>query len=392
VKRIRFGVAGLGRAFTLLAPTLARDPRIELVAAADPRAPARERFAAEFGARVYASVEALCADPAVEAVYVATPHALHAQHACLAAAAGKHVLVEKPMALTLGECRAMIEAARAAGVQLLVGPSHSFDPPVRQARALIERGELGRVRMVSALNYTDFLYRPRRPEELDTAAGGGVVFSQGAHQVDVVRLLAGGRARSVRAATGNWDRARPTEGAYCAWLAFEDGVAAVLVYSGYAHFDSDAWMEWSGEMGRRKDPAAYGETRRLLAAAGGPAQESALKQARSYGGDGYRAPAGEARAHPHFGAVVVSCERADLRLTPAGVEVYGDTAQRLEPAPLPPVPRAEVIDELAAALDGEPPLHGGAWSMATLEVCLAILRSAREAREVALEHQVGVRA
>ena len=61
--------------------------------------------------------------------------------------------------------------------------------------------------MINAINYTDYLYRPRRPEELDTAQGGGAVFNQAAHQVDIVRLLGGGRVTSVRAATGAWDRA-----------------------------------------------------------------------------------------------------------------------------------------------------------------------------------------
>ena len=138
-RKLRLGVAGLGRAFTMMLPTLARHPRVQLVAAADPRDEARQRFTADFGGRAYASVEALCDDTAVEAVYVATPHQHHAQHACLAAAAGKHVLVEKPMALTLPDCRAMIEAARTAGVALVVGHSHSFDAP-DTARAR-DRGE-----------------------------------------------------------------------------------------------------------------------------------------------------------------------------------------------------------------------------------------------------------
>jgi predicted dehydrogenase len=103
-----------------------------------------------------------------------------------------------------------------AGVALIVGPSHSFDAPIARTKMLIDSGTYGRVRMITALNYTDFLYRPRRPEELDTRQGGGVVFSQGAHQVDVARLLAGSPVRSVRAVTGAWDPARPTEGAYTA--------------------------------------------------------------------------------------------------------------------------------------------------------------------------------
>src|SRR5512147_687081 len=97
------------------------------VAAADSRPEARARFTAEFGGRAYDDVETLCGDAEVEAVYVATPHQFHARHAVAAAGARKHVLVEKPMALTLDECRAMIEAARDAGVHLIVGHSHSFD-------------------------------------------------------------------------------------------------------------------------------------------------------------------------------------------------------------------------------------------------------------------------
>ena len=110
--------------------------------------------------------------------------------------------------------------------------------------------------MLHALNYTDFLYRPRRPEELDTAQGGGAVFNQAAHQVDIVRLLGGGRVKSVRAATGAWDATRPTEGAYSALLTFEGGAFASLTYDGYGHFDSDELMGWIGESGQQKQPYA----------------------------------------------------------------------------------------------------------------------------------------
>ena len=92
---------------------------ISLVEDADPRAPARDRFAAEFGARAYADWRDLLADPAVDAVYIAAPHQFHAQQAVAAAQAGKHVLVEKPMALSLDDCRAMARAAaQAIGVDV----------------------------------------------------------------------------------------------------------------------------------------------------------------------------------------------------------------------------------------------------------------------------------
>src|SRR4051794_21721145 len=165
---LRIGVAGLGRAFALMSPTLAADPRVRLVAAADPRPEALEQFEADFGGRRYARIEDLCADPSVQLVYVATPHQFHAANAIAAAAAGKHILVEKPMALTLDECRAMTAAARKHGVHLIVGHSHSFDAPIALTKKLIQGGAYGRLRMLTALMFTDFLYRPRRPEELDT--------------------------------------------------------------------------------------------------------------------------------------------------------------------------------------------------------------------------------
>jgi len=383
-RELRIGVAGLGRAFSVMLPTFVADSRVALVAAADPRAEARRRFAADFAAKTYEDVEDLCADPAVEVVYVATPHQFHAAHALLAAGNGKHLLIEKPLALTLEDCDAIIAAAARAGVRLVVGHSHSFDAPILRLRALIKGGAFGPVRMITALNYTDYLYRPRRPEELDAARGGGAVFNQAAHQVDIVRLIGGGRVASVRAVTAAWDEARPTEGAYAALLTFADGAFASMVYNGYGRFDSDEFSNWIGEMGQAKSPYAGPQRPRFSSSA----EEVAAKAARNYGGADYRAPSAGA-AHQHFGTIIVSCAEADLRPLPSGVMIYQDGAARLEPLPSPPVPRAEVIDELwRAVVDNEPPLHDGAWAAATVEVLLAMLRSAREGREVTLTRQV----
>jgi phthalate 4,5-cis-dihydrodiol dehydrogenase len=385
MRTLGIGVVGLGRAFSLMAPTFATDLRVKLVAAADPRAEARRQFETEFGGHAYATVEELCTDPAVEVAYIATPHQFHAEHARLAFKAGKHALIEKPMALTLDECRTMIDAARAARKQLIVGHSHSFDAPIGLTRKLIESGAYGRLKMITALNFTDFLYRPRRPEELDTSRGGGVIYNQAAHHVDIVRLLGGGRLKSVRAQTGTWDGSRPTEGAYSALLTFEEGAFATITYSGYAHFDSDEFTGWIGEGGQRKDANAHGAARKLLSD-----DEVTLKNARNYGGPKYAKAPGPL-LHQHFGVLIASCERADLRPLPEGVMVYADEQKRLEPLPAPKIHRAEVIDELyAAVVDGRAPLHSGEWAMATMEACYAILQSAKESREIALRHQTTI--
>ena len=98
------------------------------------------------------------------------------------------------------------------------------------------------------------------------------------------------------------------------------------------------------------------------------------------------------RHHQHFGHVVVCCDRGDIKPGPRSITVYGDEGRTVEDLPAPVVPRVEVIDEAyAAVVDGIPPLHDGAWSRATLEVCLAILESARSGREVMLRRQVAPR-
>ncbi len=185
--------------------------------------------------------------------------------------------------------------------------------------------------------------------------------------------------------TGAWDEARGTEGAYTAFLAFEDGAAASLTYNGYGHFDTDELAGWIGEMGWPRDPSVYGAARAKLRGVSREA-EAALKNERAYG---TTLDAGEARAsrtppaYNHFGAVLVSCEHGVLRPMPDGVVVYGDAARRVEALPAPAVARAEVIDELVGAVrEGRVPLHSGEWGLATLEVCLAMLESAREGREV----------
>ncbi len=412
---LRLGVIGLGRAFTLMLPTLLQDRRIQLVAACDPREAVRLQFRRDFGAPVFSDAAPLLALPEVEAVYIASPHQHHLQHTRAAAAQGKHVLLEKPMATTLDDCSAMIEACASAGVQLIVGHCHSFDTPYLRSRELIVSGELGRVRMIQAINHTDWLYRPRRPEELDSAAGGGVVFSQGAHQVDVVRLLAGSRAVRVRSVLGRWDEARPTEGAYSALIWFEDGAFANLSYCGYGHFDSDEWCGGIGELGQPKRLDQHGQARRRLAqavgAGTGAQSESDLKSAATYGGPAYHAsdasaqrpslafahpapgaavPAAPPPQHQHFGAVLINCEHGAIRPMSDGLWIYGDAQREHRPLPPPAVPRFEVIDELIAAVHaGRAPLHDGVWARATIEVCQALQASARGQCDVGLHLQVG---
>jgi len=384
---IGLGIAGLGMAGAIMVRAAAHHPGFRIAAAAEPQVGPGQAFTRDFKAIVHSDIRALCDDPAVDAVYIATPHQFHAEHAGLAAAAGKHIILEKPMALTLADCDAIIAAVDKARVQLVVGHTHGFDPAIRAMHAIIASGELGPLGMIASWNYTNYLYRPRRPEELDTTLGGGILFNQVPHQIDVVRLLGGGLVKSVRAQAGRLDPARPTEGHAVAFLAFEDGAAASMVYSGYDFFDSDELHGWISERGSAKQPA-HGAARRALAAR--TRSESELRTANyAYGA----ADNGEPIHQPHFGLTIATCARGELRASADGVVVYAVDGRREIALPEGPrfAGRGNVLDDLATAIrSGRRPLHDGRWGKATLEVALAIYASAQAGREVGLEHQVGV--
>lgn len=376
---LRLGVIGLGRAAASMLPSLIAHPHVMLTAAADPNADARARFEADFGGRTFETAEALCASGLIDGVYIASPHQFHASDVLTAARHGVHAIVEKPMALTLEECRAMTDAARRAGTVLVVGHSHGFDPQIMLIRELVKQPAIGPLRMIVNIVYTNFLYRPRRPEELDTAQGGGIMYNQVPHQIDIVRTIDGGPLKSAYALTGIWDRQRPTEGAMTALLEFESGVAASLTYSGYDHFDADEFHDWVGEGGETKT-GGYGKLRRALKQFKTPEDEARGRTASGFAGSGMRKSSGPMH-HPHFGLVIVSCENADLRPSPGGVLIYSEDGVRevlVDPARAYPN-KDGVIDEFYEAIyNGKPALHDGTWGYDNTAAALALLESSRK--------------
>ena len=387
---LRLGVAGLGVASTQILPPISTLPFIKITAAADTRTDALAKFGEAYKGETFTSVEAMCASSNVDAVYVATPNQLHAQHAITAANHKKHIIVEKPMAMNLAECDAMNEAADKHGVKLLCGHTHSFDPPIRKIRDIVRSGELGRLCMINTWNYNEFMYRPRMKHEL--AMTRGVVLNQGPHHVDIVRLIGGGMVRSVRAMTGIWDKAREWEGSYTCYLEFEEGTPATLVYSGYGFFDTAELFDWVGEGGQRRAPETNLTIRKNLREVRTPEEEELLKEGMRFGGkregEFSHVWSGE-RKQPFFGHTVVSCQKGDIRQTPDGLKIYGESEQREINLPAGSRGREAEVEELYdAVVKGRPVFHGGRWGAATLEVCLAMLESAKQRKEIMLSHQV----
>ena len=154
-------------------------------------------YAATFNGKAsFGSYEAAAADSKVEAMYLCTPHHLHREHVALAAAAGKHILVEKPIARTMEEARLIVQTANQAGVTLMVAENYRFMAVVRLAKKLIDGGTLGGLRLIQLQEEADF--RPSQWRASRDLNGGGVLIDGGIHKIDILLYLAG-RPRDVYA-------------------------------------------------------------------------------------------------------------------------------------------------------------------------------------------------
>jgi len=188
--RLGVGIIGPGLVGAVHAAALDRidDARLVAVAGSSPDSPRAHQFATDHGLRA-SSVGELLADDAVELVIVATPHPLHAEQAIAAATAGKHVLVEKPMALRPADCRAMADAASATGVTLSVVSQRRWYPATRRVKAAIDEGRIG----APALATVELLgWRSAEYYAMDAwrgtveGEGGGVLVNQAIHQLDLL--------------------------------------------------------------------------------------------------------------------------------------------------------------------------------------------------------------
>ncbi len=370
---LRIGIAGLGTAGLAFVPAIRGNAALHLAAVADPDS----AVANAHGVSAYADLAAMLAHRGLDAVIIATPTPMHVAHAAMAFAAGKHVVLEKPMATALPDALAMANAAEDAGLTLVVGHSHSFDLPIQRMRGLILGGTLGRVRMVNTWCFSDWMYRPRRADELDAATGGGVTLRQGAHQFDIIRLLGGGALRRVRAQTFDWDPSRRAIGAHSAFLEFAGGATATAVYNGYGGLASSELCAGIAEWGSF-EPVTHPSARVA------PTDIAQAKRRRAAASDKSDPP-----FQPHFGLTVVSCERGDIRQSPTGLIVYSAAGREEIALPSGNTPHAMLLAEFQRAVAGTArPLHDGHWGAANLEACLAAIESSETGEAVTLHHQV----
>ena len=215
-------------------PAVLAQPRSRLYALLT-RSPAKA--AAYPGALVYTDLSDALRDPAIDAVYVASPVALHAEHTIASLRSGKNVLCEKPVALDFAQAESMAEAARQSGRLLGIAYYRRLYPKLLRARQLISEGAIGQPVLVEA-NYHGWLESPDRAWLKDPAiAGGGPLYDVGSHRIDACNFLFGRPQR----ATGLLSNAVHQ-------LAVEDSATTLIEYAGGIHAVID--VRWNSRMPR----------------------------------------------------------------------------------------------------------------------------------------------
>jgi predicted dehydrogenase len=232
---MRFGLIGVGAIGKIRADALAKSPVCELVAISDLDEP-RARAAAPQG-KFYRDANELIASADVDAVIISTPPPLHEPLAVAAAVAGKHALVEKPMAATPDACERMIRAAREAGTLLTVGYNHRYFDALKLVRDVVASGEIGSLSHVRAYTGHSGLAEFKAPWMYDKQVmGGGALMDNGTHIIDLVRYIIGDPAEVFGFATHKvWNLGVEDEG--IALLKTDGGVTASIEAS---------WHEWRG--------------------------------------------------------------------------------------------------------------------------------------------------
>jgi predicted dehydrogenase len=186
---VKLGIAGCGSGVIMYGPALRFLEKAKIVAWADPIVEKAQGASRRYGGQAFADYDAFLGHPELDAVIIVTPPWLHLEQAQKAAAAGKHVLCEKPMARTVEECDAMIRTLGSAKKILMIGFMKRFSPYFRQVKELIEAGEVGEILEIkSDWSWPQYALEPWRDKRINL---GGLFLDHGSHTIDLARWWAG---------------------------------------------------------------------------------------------------------------------------------------------------------------------------------------------------------
>ena len=256
--RVGFAIVGLGKlALEQVLPAFAQAKHARPVALVSASPAKMAAIATQYGISPdccygYGDMARLRDNPAVQAVYVITPNALHRQHVIAAAKAGKHVLCEKPMATSSADCHSMVEACRAANVKLMIAYRMQYQPHAREAIRLARSGALGSVTLMDMINNQN-QGDPAQWRQVKALAGGGSLPDVGLYCLNTARAVLGEEPIEISAQI--WSppadpRFREVEDNVAFTLRFPSGAIANCMSSYSTHrlsrlklIGSEAWAE-----------------------------------------------------------------------------------------------------------------------------------------------------
>jgi UDP-N-acetyl-2-amino-2-deoxyglucuronate dehydrogenase len=235
-RSVRVALVGCGRISGSHVAAIDKIDGLELVAVCDVEIDRARAVADERGIPAFRTMEELLAGTDSDVVAVCTPSGLHPAHGIAAARAGKHVVAEKPMAISLADADALVQACDAAGVHLFVVKQNRLNPPIQLLRRAVEKGRFGRIYLANTT------VRWTRPQEYYDAApwrgtwefDGGAIMNQASHYVDLMQWLVG-PVESVVAKTATLARRIETEDTGIAVLRFRSGALGVIEVTVLTH-------------------------------------------------------------------------------------------------------------------------------------------------------------
>jgi len=248
-----FGILGAGMISALHADALKNSQKAELVAVCDVQQERAEKLAGDFApdAKVYTKLDDMLADPNVAVVNVVTPNHLHTDAVLAATAAGRHVLCEKPPAMSLADTDRMIDACRQANVKFGIFVQCRVREPIRQMKKAIDQGRFGRILRADAIMkwYRSTEYYHTDAWRSDRRSGAGVTVQHAFHYIDLLQYLMG-PAKTVQARMGNL--AHPDvklEDTLDALIHFDNGATGSVTASTALWPGTDVRVEIYGECG-----------------------------------------------------------------------------------------------------------------------------------------------
>jgi phthalate 4,5-cis-dihydrodiol dehydrogenase len=246
---VNIGIIGAGFFGAKHAEAIAALPNGRVVAANRTNLTALEAFVSRYGGRAYTRYEDVLSDPEVDAVVVATPHHLHTEIVLNAARAGKHIMLEKPIALDLQECDQIAQAVRKHGIKFMAGHTNHFVSLYQQAKEIVESGELGELVLGVDKTAKLWLASNRRDWHLDRNTGGGMWMTIGVHNIDRLTWFAQSRVMSVSAHLDTRFHQQQADDVGAAFLRYQSGFTALVYVVGYRSGVSSFEIELVGTKG-----------------------------------------------------------------------------------------------------------------------------------------------